>query len=214
MAELPEPAWLNLSETVSTVQRLTDADPEAVEERLAGAFYDKGLPQTRGRCKSYKGHDMQTEMGREAWERAEIDWQASQFKTPYSDGPSQRDKFHLFTDVEVERRSIMRWLGVEPETTQEPNGDDFNFGDDEIDPDDGQIDEVAGRDVSRSALEKIYLERMVSVETDTGRLPTFESDMIWADQENVSRVRLRELRGKLRPDEAKSGGAPKKKPVK
>ncbi len=102
MATIPEPDWLSLDETAILVRECTGAEGSRIETALIRAFRNGNIT-TRGRCHFYFGHYMQLELDGHCWDRAEVDWQTSQFKQGAS----------VFLDVEICRKDILLWLGDE-----------------------------------------------------------------------------------------------------
>ncbi len=73
---------------------------------MVAAFRDGKIP-TRGRCRSYHGHDTPIKLGNHAWNRANVRWQENKFAIP-SDNPLHR--IHVFSNVVVSRERLERWI--------------------------------------------------------------------------------------------------------
>ena len=120
MANLPEPDWLALSESLRRATQAFDAEQSAVETALVAEFHD-GKIHTRGRCLTYFGHDTLRDLGKYPWDRADAAWEANEFTTP-SDQVGR--KVHIFSDVAVHREDLEKWInGAAPDSqhrSQEP----------------------------------------------------------------------------------------------
>ena len=109
--KLPDDPWPLLSEALALTMEISCANEDEAKKALERAFRN-GRVATRGRCESYRRDDGQTDIDDFTWDRAEIDWSERSFRIP-----DDRGGVHRFTDVEVERSGLERWLkGTEPET--------------------------------------------------------------------------------------------------
>ena len=81
MANLPEPDWLALSESLRRATQAFDAELSAVETELGAAFHD-GKIRTRGRCRTFFEHDSLRDLTQYIWDRAGVDWQQDRFAIP------------------------------------------------------------------------------------------------------------------------------------
>ncbi len=106
MANLPEPDWIALSESLRRVTQAFDAEPSAVETGLVAAFHELKI-RTRGRCRTYFGHDTPRNLATYDWDRAHAVWEANEFTTP-SDQVGR--KVHIFSDVVVHREDLEKWI--------------------------------------------------------------------------------------------------------
>ena len=117
MANLPEPDWLALPESLRRPTQAFGAEPSAVETALVAAFHD-GKISTRGRCRTYFGDDTPRNLATYDWDRAHAVWEANEFTTP-SD-PVGR-KVHIFSDVVVHREDLEKWInGATPGSQRGP----------------------------------------------------------------------------------------------
>ncbi len=82
------------------------------------AAFRAGKIPTRGRCRSYHGHDTPIKLGNHAWNRANVRWQENKFAIP-SDNSLYR--IHVFSDVVVHRKNLEKWInGAIPDSQREP----------------------------------------------------------------------------------------------
>ena len=92
---------------------------------LVAAFHDGKIP-TRGRCRSWFGHDRLTDLRKSIWDRANVGWEVNKFAVPASDQSYHR--VHTFSDVVVHRKDLEKWInGAIPDSQGEPQEDAENL---------------------------------------------------------------------------------------
>lgn len=106
MTKLPEPDWIALSESLRRASQAFDVELSAVETALVAAFHDGDI-STRGRCRTYCGHDVLHRLDMGTWDRARAVWEANEFTIP-SDQVGR--KIHIFSDVVVHREALEKWI--------------------------------------------------------------------------------------------------------
>ena len=116
MADLPEPDWIALSESVSRAMGAFDAEPSAVEVALVAAFHDWKI-RTRGRCSTYFGHDYLRDLDKFLWDGADLALQVNKFTIP---ARSLGRKVHVFSDVAVHREDLEEWVNSDGTVKEEP----------------------------------------------------------------------------------------------
>ena len=72
MADLPEPDWITLFESVRRAARAFGAELSAVESALVAAFHDRKI-RTRGRIRPYFEDNYLHDLLRDTWDRARVD---------------------------------------------------------------------------------------------------------------------------------------------
>ena len=82
---------------------------------VVAAFRDGKIP-TRGQCHSYHRHDTQIKLGNHAWAKADVGWEVNKFSIPHSDQSHRR--FHTFSDVEVHREGLDKWINSAADDSQ------------------------------------------------------------------------------------------------
>jgi hypothetical protein len=110
---LPKSDWIPFSEAREMVVRLTGKNPNTVGDALISAFRDENI-RTRGRSEQFFGHDSKEQLGEDIWDLMNVDLGTGSFCLP----PSMRfswsvfERGGVFTDVEVNREDLEKWLGV------------------------------------------------------------------------------------------------------
>lgn len=108
MAQLPEPEWITLREAMQLVQELTGASLDDLGRSLLDAFRENRIG-TRGRCFSYFGHRTLVNLTGAPWFDVSVRWEENEFS---HEGQRPRDPPHVYTDVQVNRPWLLKWLGV------------------------------------------------------------------------------------------------------
>lgn len=101
---------MSLPEVISWIMERGISEAEA-KSILPRAFRDGDI-RTRGRSKSYTGHDVQAELPGVSWDQARVNWEESLFSIPSSSGivGYGLGMRHVIKDVEVSRAELCEWL--------------------------------------------------------------------------------------------------------